>query len=456
MRSRVEKWLDPTKAQVLIVAPKKLAARGLTLKGAFISGHQTRGIQVDPKSADAPLTIPKHAGLTLETSRYTTSNGLSVILWPHGQMPLIHGRLVTSSGSAMDPRGAEGLAALTGLDQVYEESMTYWQGSVSTFVDNLVEDITYELRFPGQNVNSKDRKHLRSRLAVPGAVEGIEFETRMNQAIFGDDHPYARPTLTSGSIKSMTRDRVMDWAHEHIVPKNSTLIFAGQYKEAEIKKWIAFYSDQLAAGSDSKSISMRASPKTGPLWIGARGDQGDPTVEVDIRFAGGRGIDGRYGARLVMAGILSSSLATLREEDALSYGLNARYIPQPAGGYWRIYGAVDAARAGEAGQKISSLFRDLRSGASSYRSSFVLARRKQVDALLASASDSNSVANRLAYMARFDLPDDYYDGLVQNIARLTLDDMQDLLRHELPANNQVTGALGRESAVKAFLDGSKL
>ncbi len=456
MRSRVEKWLAPSKAQVLIITPKKLNNRRLTLRGAFASGHSVRGIQVDPKDADAPLKIPAHVGLTLETTRYTTSNGLSVVLWPHGQMPLIHGRLVTSSGSAMDPKGAEGLAALTGLDSVFEESMVYWQGSVSTFVDSLVQDISYELRSPGVRVNSKDRKHLRSRLAVPGAVDGIEFETRMNRAIFGDDHPYARPSLTSGSIKSMTRDRVMDWARKHIVPKNSTLIFAGQFKEREIKNWIAYYSDQVSDGSDSKSITMPASPKTGPLWIGGRGDEGAPTVEVDIRFAGGRGIDRHYGARLVMAGILSSNLAKLREEDALSYGLNAQYVPQPAGGYWQIYGAVDAARAKEAGQKISELLRELRSGAGSYRSAFVLARRKRVDSLLASASDSNSVANRLSYMARFDLPDNYYDGLVQNIARLSLDEMQDLLRGELAAKNQVTGALGRESAVKAFLDGTKL
>ena len=85
----------------------------------------------------------------------------------------------------------------------------------------------------------------------------------------------------------------------------------------------------------------------------------------------------------------------------------------------------------------------------------MLARRRQVDALLASASDSRSIANRLEYIARFGLDDLYFDRLVKRIATLTLIDIEELVATELAANKQVTGAFGEPTPVADFLLGAQ-
>jgi zinc protease len=59
-----------------------------------------------PPSPAAEVRLPPRTELT-------TANGLKVILARRGPLPLVSVRLVVRAGSALDPRGKEGLAAFT-------------------------------------------------------------------------------------------------------------------------------------------------------------------------------------------------------------------------------------------------------------------------------------------------------------------------------------------------------
>ncbi len=455
VRTLAERWLDPSKASVIIIEPDVQSSGKLSVGDVFASAHtNAHGVKVDPSDADRPVDLPEGpAGLALTTTRYEMSNGLRVVLWNQGTMPLIHGRLVTSSGSAMDPKGAEGIAAFSGFDDVYEDSMVYWNRKVNTMIDALISDILFELRLPGRSVSKELKKHLRSRFALRGSAEVQDFRQRMRVALFGSAHPYARNAMTLQSIESMNRDRSLGWARKHIVPRNSTFILAGNFDIEEARAWINYRVDHVDGGSDSPRISERAKSR-GPAWIGGKGRENSPTVDLDVRFLGSRGIDSKYAARLVLASILGSKLAKLRQQHAITYGVSADYTMQEAGGYYQITGSVDASRAKQAGRLVQAAIDEIRKGPENYRSEFVLARRKQVNALLASSSDSRAIANRLENIARYDLSDEFYEWLVHRIARLTLDDIQKLVATELAAKQQITGAFGRPTAVTDFLEGA--
>tara|TARA_R110002096_G_scaffold350395_3_gene543557 strand:+ start:1062 stop:3713 length:2652 start_codon:yes stop_codon:yes gene_type:complete len=456
VRGLAEKWINPDKAKVIVVAPGNAGASGGSVQSAFASGHtNVRGITVDPRDADRPIELPADGtGLALETTRYRMGNGLKVVFWPHGAVPVLNSRLVTQSGAAMDPKNKEGTAMVSGFDDVFEDSMVYWQFNLSFMVDSVLRDILYELRSPGRSVSTKVRTHLKSRLNLRGSKAMRKFQQDMRVAIYGAEHPYARPAMTAKSIDAMTRDRVLGWARKHIVPKNSTLILTGKFEPSQAKAWINYLVDHVSGGSEAKPIAALAQSQA-PAWIGGEGLANKPTVDIDVRFAGSRGVDDSQATRMVLASILTSKLADMRQGHAISYGMSARYVNRVAGGYWQITGSVDASRAAQAGQLLRATLDSVRSGTGAYKPAFVLARRKNVDALLASASNSGVVARRLEFIARFALTDSFYDTLVRKMAALTPNDVDTLLASELGASNQVTGAFGAPVAVRAFLEGTK-
>ncbi len=456
VRALAERWLSPDKAKVIIVAPQKIGSSRGSVQSAFAGGHtKVRGIAVDPSDADRPIELPADgSGLMIKTTRYRMKNGLQVVLWGDGEMPILHGRLVTNSGAAMDPTNKEGTAMVSGFDDVYEDSMVYWQFNLAMMIDELLSDVLYELRSPGRSVSSKMRSHLKSRLALRGSAPQRDFQQRMRVAIYGQAHPYARPAMTAQSIESMTRDRVLGWARKHIVPKNSTLILAGKFSQKEAKAWIDYLVDHVSGGSHSNPI-VAVPQSQAPIWIGGQGKDNSPTVDIDLRFAGIPGVDESQAARTVITSILNSKFADMRQGHAISYGMSARYVNQVAGGYWQITGSVDASRAAQAGHLIRATLDDIRSGTSAYKTAFVLARRKRVDALLASALNSQLVASRLEFIARFDLPESFYDTLLRKIAALTPEAVEEILAVELQFRNQVTGAFGPKAAVEKFLDATK-
>lgn len=374
-------------ARTIVLAPNRGISGTGSVASAFSSVHLGRAIQTLPRDTDQLPQLPQKTGLAIATTRYVTGNGLSVVFWNKGSMPVLHSRLVVSSGRAMEPVGESGLAEYSGHFEVYDTSMVYRGYSTSTLLDGLLSTVFGKLRHPGAGMpdpSRERRKHLRSKLAIRDANESMQFQQRMREAVFGPAHPNGRPVLNHKGIGAMTRDHLLNWTRKHVVPGNSTLILTGQFDPQELKKWIAFYSDHLSRGGDSPTVSAPLRALPGPQWIAGRSSTIVPTLKVDIRFPGTLGVDASHGARLVLTRILNSKLARLREQDALSYGIHANYVPQQAGGYWRISGTMDPTRARAAGVGVQALLDEIRSGTENYRTAFFAARQKQVDTLLAS------------------------------------------------------------------------
>ncbi len=139
----------------------------------------------------------------------------------------------------------------------------------------------------------------------------------------------------------------------------------------------------------------------------------------------------------------------------MTYGFTASYEPRRAGGMWTIGGMVDAARAAEAGQLMIEILDDLRREPEVYRGAFVLGRQKVLESLLVNVSSTEAVATRLAFLARFELDDDYYNTLAKAVARLTLSDLHAFVVHELAADQQVIGALGNAKPANAAIEAAR-
>ncbi|HUS32331.1 MAG TPA: insulinase family protein, partial [Kofleriaceae bacterium] len=442
VRSVAKPWLST--AKYLVIEPTGTVQS--TSASTFAGGAEEIAVAVDGTLADNPLPKPPVRPL-LSADRYTLDNGLEVILWPYGSTPLVRARLVVDSGSAHDPAGKEGIAELVGAGEVYPDSLVFSTRDLSIFVDDVVARTVAELRLPGYGLSDEAKKYIKARLSAPRAEERREYERKMLVEVYGDGHPYARSPMSPKSIDKLHHDLVNDWARSHLVPKNSTLIVAGQFDPELVKKHIAYDVGHVSGGKDSDDIFVAHTKSIAEGFVMGEATKPSPTVELDVMWQTVNGLDKDHAKRLVLEQLLDDELAVLRSKHAITYGFYASYEPRKAGGLWRVSGEADASRADAATKILLDVLDQMRSDPEAIRAAFVRAREKTLQALLATTADTAVVVNRLATIARFDKPDDFYHRLPEKVAELTLADFHHFLVSELPSDGQVFGAFGQGNAV---------
>jgi zinc protease len=451
VRSLGEQWLGAHHARYLVIEPSGTMPTQRTL--TYAGGAEAHATRVDGALADTPLPAPSPR-LGVRAEEYELKNGLTVLLWPYGTAPVVRGYLVIDSGYAHEPAGREGVASLIGADSVQPDSLIFAGRELSIVVDNMIVELGIELRVPGAPLDDDEKEFIQARLQNKRGLEIRAYENKLSAAIYGEHHPYARPGMSGGSIAKIHHDLVQDWARKHVVPKNATLVIAGDFDAELVKKHIAYNVDQVGGGADSNDISF-APPSALRQYVGSVAKSPSPTVQLDIAFLSAPGVDDEYAMRLVLEQVLDAELSRLRTRDALTYGFSASYEPRKGGGLWRIGGDADAARAAAAAEQVLSIIDGLRADPESYRASFVLARQKVVEAQLLATGNAASIAQQLVFAARHDVSPSFFDQIPTKVAKLTLSEFHKFLKRELNASRQVFGAFGNSDAVDAALGAAK-
>jgi zinc protease len=445
VRALAETWITPERARYLWIEPS--GAKELARVKTFAGGAAEHGVRVDPALADTPLPLPSES-LAIETVRYTTGNGMQVVMWPNAEQPLVEARLVVDSGWGHDPAGAEGVAQMAGAATL-ADTLVYDRRELATEVDTAIKVLGFELRSPGYEPSDDAKKFYKAALRRKRVTERRTYESDLAVALYGKGHPYARSGMTEDSLDEIHRDLVIGWARDHVVPKNAVLVIAGKFDPELAKKHIAYNTDQVSAGSDSKDLE--AAMRTSEHWVRGTEAKASPTVELDVLYGTSGGLGHDHAKRLVLESVLDSMLEELRGKHAVTYGISSSFSPRRAGGVWRISGEVDAARAGEAATLVVETLATIRDDRESIRTAFVLARQKVLEGLLVSTGDPAAVAERLVQLARFDLADDFYDGVARDVAAMTLTDFHTFVTTELGDEHRVFGAFGNADAVDAAI-----
>src|SRR5262249_39241190 len=153
-------------------------------------------------------------------------------------------------------------------------------------------------------------------------------------------------------------------------------------------------------------------PRTGPSYVGVIGDD-DPQVDVAILYPSPAGMSGQQAARLVLTEMLNDQMWEIRSRLGATYGTYARRDIRIGPSAYRLGGAVDAQRAGEAVRAMRDGIEALRRGGDDFDVAFVRARRRIVQQLLGESTMSAELAARLGQIARFHLDPDHYNTLLR-------------------------------------------
>ncbi|MBD2596874.1 insulinase family protein [Nostoc spongiaeforme FACHB-130] len=315
------------------------------------------GQPVDP--AELAKYLPPASSSTVSNQQplpqqFSLANGLRVLLLPDRSLPTINISGQVDAGTEFDGNQKAGLALLTAdnlmngtqtknalaLAQTLEDRGTSLEFSpsregvsisgegLSANLPVLVQtlaDVLQNANFPDDQLELSRQRALTSlqvQLDDPSTLARRVFQ----QAIYPENHPF-HSFSTEASLKSITRDDVLNFYRQHYRPDTTTLALVGDFDPVKVKDLFnqAFGKWQAEGKPPALNLPKVPLPKTS-----TRLNKVIPGKAEAVTYIGYNGIsrkDPRFYAALVLNQILggdtlSSRLGTeVRDRLGLTYGI---------------------------------------------------------------------------------------------------------------------------------------
>jgi zinc protease len=223
----------------------------------------------------APPVQPAHALKIPAVSRLKLQNGLSVLLLPDPQLPLIDVQLLIPTGAIDDPRGHAGLAEFTaamlrqgtrrmkadrisetvdmagvslGADSDYELSSVGCRGrkkSVELCL-RMVSDLITRPTFPkGEMDEIRDQllSSVKNMRDDPEILAAVHFDAML----YGDDHPGGW-VKSERSVRSISRDDLVRFHGANYRPDKAILAVSGDFDQKAVQALVRRAFDAWKGG----------------------------------------------------------------------------------------------------------------------------------------------------------------------------------------------------------------
>jgi len=326
-----------------------------------------------PDRSSPPALGPRPALKVPPVQHLTLKNGLVVLLVEKHEVPLVQINLQINAGSLLDPADKVGLASLTAdlLDEgaggrsalELADAIDYLGANLSTQAGThtavislntpvsklgdalpLLADIALRPAFAADDLERK-RKERITNLIQQRDVAGTIARWEINQAIYGADHPYGRPSGGDApGLAAITTADINKFYKAYYRPNNATLIVVGDITAEGIRPQL----ESAFRRWKKKKIKT-------PAWREARQVTGRTIYLVDKPGAAQSEIMiGRIGTvrstpdyytlqvlNTILGGAFTSRLnQNLREEHGYSYGARSSFSLRPHAGPFIARAAV--------------------------------------------------------------------------------------------------------------------
>lgn len=428
-----------------------------------------RALPLPVPGLPAPPRVPR-------PERYTLANGLRVVAARQAGLPQIVIRLVLPAGSAADPTGGAGTAALVGqlltegtaqltaeelnarldlLGASVEVDVGHDFAEVELFLLSetldealpLLADLVVRPAFPATEVE-RVRDELLDSLAARLDESANVADDRTAAEVFGADHPYGRPALgTPDSVAELSVSALQAFHHAYYRPEGSLLVAAGDLNpralaeqlERVLHDWRGAPEAPLTS-RDAEAMASGAETIILP-WKGA--------LQSEIRIAG-RGLP-RNSADWIPAALANYILggstitgrlgANLREEKGWTYGARSSFVAALGAGGWVAETAVDVEVRDEA---LREMHREIRRILDEPVGDAELRRAK--DALILSLPRAfetpRRVVSRFVTLEAFGLPDEYWSRFPAAVEAVTAEEVMLMARRYLDPARLVSVLVG--------------
>lgn len=414
--------------------------------------------------------------------RETLPNGLRVVVAEREGVPLAAVRLVLRGGSSLDPRGRSGLAHLAALsarrgtrrrtgpeiDLAVEslgaelgagvdEDATYFGLSAPAEVLprclDILADVTTAPTFPAVEVQRLRRREVAS-LAHDLDEPALVADRAMLQAAYGA-HPYGHPP--EGRAKELLATRRSDVTAFHALsyrPAAALLVVVGKVDAAQVLALVrSRFGRWRGPGGAAALPPPPAALRTSVVVV----DKPDVTqTQVRVVSAGfpRKSPDyfpGVVASALLGGGFTSRLMEAIRVNRGLSYGVRSRFATSGAGGIFFVSTFTKVETSAEIVKVIleeTARFCEEGPGTEELERT----RSYLCGLFPLSLETHDQLAEKLADLALYDLPDDELSEFRDRVRAVTPQVARDAGRRYFPLDGRLVVAVGPAKAITRPLE----
>ena len=488
-RRQQENILSATVADVHGAATEWLDDGVLTVEVRPFATYTTTETTLDRSSGPPEVTdFPSASFPARETAEL--DNGLSVILARRDAVPVVNLTMLLDAGYASDQFALPGTArmamgmldegttsrgALEISDTLDSLGATLGAGSnldvstvsMSALVENLDEsldlfaDVILKPSFPEDEFERQQQQQLAG--IGREKVQPVAMAQRvLPRILYGEGHAYSNPLTGSGteeSVGALDVDALRAFHDTWFRPNNATLIAVGDITMDELLPAIEARFGGWEAGDVPAKNLADVEPQPGTVvYLIDR-----PDSAQSIIFAGqvappkGDPANLRIEAMndIIGGGFTSRINLNLREDKGWSYGARAILLDAAGQRPYYAFAPVQTDRTAESMAEIDREIRGIRSGGSRPATADELAKVTDQNTLtLPGRWETNgAVMASLIEMARFDLPDDYWDTFADAVREVDLSDVSAEADRVLQPDNLVWIVVGDRGRIEEKIRG---
>lgn len=419
-------------------------------------------------------------------ARHALACGLDVRTVEHRTVPVSTFVLLVHGGLGADPRGQEGLAAIT-ADMV-DEGTGAWSAievsealarigadyDVDIGADAAVFTLTTLWRFaergahllsdiltrPSLRQGDFDRvrqlrlDRLRQLNDLPPAVAERAF-----LRLLYPEHPYGHLAIgTDAALRSLTLDDVTRFHAEAFRPNRATLVVAGPASHEELRQLAdsAFggWAGNLRAAP--ASAADREPPAAPPERLAIVHREGAAQSELRIGHLSARRSTPDYAALLVMNAVLGGQFVSrvnlrLREEKGYTYGARTGFDWRKGPSPFSLQASVHTASTADAIRDTLTEFDAIGGSRPPSESELALAKASLTRGYPRSFETVQQVARAVAQLALYDLPDTYFEEFVPRVNAVDAAEVVGAAARYVDGRRAVTLIVGDHPAIRESL-----
>jgi zinc protease len=410
-------------------------------------------------------------------------SGIRLITAPVTKLPLTTVLVLVDAGSTSDPRGKEGIAALTAaallegtsrydgaeLAEKFEqfgtslESGADWDSAfvkITVLSEKLAEatkllgEVISNPVFPEREVERLKAERLAEILQLETEPRGLADE-KFSEFLYADESRYSKPDEGSTeSVGALTRADVEEFYRSSYASGATTIIIAGDISSEDARRMIVDAFGQWPTGSPRKeALSAEARRDRKSTHIVNKPDA--PQSELRVGHVGLPRNHPDFFPTLVMNAVLGGLFGSrinlnLREAHGYTYGASSFYDWRRGSGPFVVSTAVESEVTAPALREIMLEIERIRSEKIT-EGELSLARDYLEGVFPIRYETTAAIASALASLAIFSLPSDYYNSYRANIHSVTEDSVLEAAKAHLHPELMQTVVVGDAGVVRPSL-----
>lgn len=484
---------------VLTVVPRRTPAGSTTAApksaapAAGVASPAAQAAPASPRPA-APSAPAKTVDLSLlprggpnpvlalpNVQRGRLANELEVLVVEHHELPVVNLNLVVKSGAAVDPVGKAGLAAITAgmLDEGTAsrsaaaiadrlasvgaslsvragwDSATVQLQTLTRHLDTALEvyaDVIVNPAFPEQEFGRlRDNRLVELKLdrTSPDIVAGA-----VVQGVLYGDHRYGRALEGNAtSLTSITRRDVQAFYDAHVRPNNAALIVVGDVRVADV---VAKLEQALASWRPGEipARPVSAPPPArdrGAIYVVDRPGSVQSVVQV-AQLGVPRNTPDFFPLEVmnrILGGTGSARLYTnLRQDKGYTYDARSTFEYRRDAGPFVARAAVQGFSTRESVVEFLKEINGIRGGIPIGAAEIERARQAIIRGFPRRFETPEQIAAGLEAVVTYGLPDTYFNTYTQQVAAVTLDDVNRVAKQYLQPDRMAIVIVGDRASIE--------